>query len=235
MFCLAYISTLTTDPVVHLVGASPADKTLVADITTYQDDFKDLLDDSLFNRSKLFIDTNGIAAQMSEQFPELGDVSVVLPLVGRRPVLKVAPARPVLVLSASGGPYVVDPKGRILALARETDSSLRQGLPVVRDESGLPIERGSTAITQETIAFIQEVTRQLSHAQVAVESLVLSPQANELHVQLEGQPYFVKFNMKGEGRLQAGTFLAVRERLQGEGKTPAEYIDVRVAEKAFYR
>lgn len=236
LVCLGYVSTLNADPNIQVVGQAAQVETLVSDMSSYRDEFRSVLTDSPFNRSKLFINTDHIARKLSERHPELGEISVVLPLVGRRPVFKVRPAEPAITLSASGGPYVVDTKGRVLAYTRDTNSSITDKLPVVRDESGLPIERGNSVITNETIRFITLVTGQLAHANVRPEALIL-PQTNagELHMRLEGKPYFVKFDMRGQGRLQAGAFIAVKEHLEQQGKTPGEYIDVRVPEKAFYK
>jgi hypothetical protein len=236
LVCLSYISTLSTDANTQVVGQSTKAQTLVTNMSGYQDEFKAALTKSPLSRSKLLINTDGIAEDLSKQFPELGEISVVLPLVGRRPVFKIRPAEPAVTLSASGGPYVVDTKGRVLAYTRDTDSTLTDKLPTVRDESGLPIERGNAVITGSTIAFIRTVTSQLAQAKIQPESLVL-PQTNagELHMRLEGKPYFVKFDMRGEGRLQAGTFIAVKQHLEQQGKAPAEYVDVRVPEKAFYK
>ena len=236
LVCLSYISTLSTDANIQVVGQTVEGQTLVTNLAEYQDEFRAALTESPLNRSKLLIDTDGIAKELSARFPELGDISVVLPLVGRRPVFKIRLAEPAITLSASGGPYVVDTKGRVLAYTRDADSSLTDKLPIVRDESGLPVERGSAVITGATISFIKSVVGQLTQAKIQSESLVL-PQANagELHLRLEGKPYFVKFDMRGEGRLQAGSFIAVKEHLEQQGKTPAEYIDVRVPEKAFYK
>jgi hypothetical protein len=236
VFCLGYASTLSADPNIQVVGQAAQVETLVADLSSYQDDFKAVLTDSPFNRSKLFINTDNIAQEVSKRHPELGEISVVLPLVGRRPVFKVRPAEPAITLSASGGPYVVDTKGRVLAYTRDTNSSITEDLPIVRDESGLPVERGNSVITNDTIRFITLVAGQLTQAKINPEALIL-PQtsAGELHLRLEGKPYFVKFDMRGQGRLQAGTLIAVKEHLEQQGKTPAEYIDVRVPEKAFYK
>ncbi|MGH7241431.1 MAG: hypothetical protein ACREGB_03995, partial [Candidatus Saccharimonadales bacterium] len=69
-----------------------------------------------------------------------------------------------------------------------------------------------------------------------VESMALPPAAYELDVKPAGVGYFVKFNMHEDtARQQAGTFLAVRERLVSQGVTPGSYIDVRLDGRAYYK
>lgn len=232
--CLVYVSTLSTLPQILVVGSQDG-QTLVRDTSIYETEAQEVLERSVLNRSKLLIDTNKLARELGETFPELGDISVILPLVGRRPLAEVRPVRPALVVSGGNDVFVVDERGRAIARAGEVESSIRDPLPVVRDESGLPIEKSKAILPQEVVEFVTTVAHQLRAKQVSVQSLTLPPSVNELHVRLEGKPYFVKFDLRGEGRQQAGAFLAVKDKLEKDNKTPAEYIDVRVPEKAFYK
>jgi uncharacterized Ntn-hydrolase superfamily protein len=56
-----------------------------------------------------------------------------------------------------------------------------------------------------------------------------------LHLRIEGKAYLVKFNLRGDAREEAGAFLAVKQHLERAGKTPEQYIDVRVDNKTYYR
>lgn len=236
---VVYISTLDATPIIQIVSSSSNHQGLVEDGSKYEDEFRDTLADSPLNRSKLFIDTDKIARELTARFPELGEVSVVLPLVGRQPIFKIRPAEPAIVLDTlEGGPYIVDTNGRVLADIRETnDGIVNKQLPVVRDESGLPSEPGRVVMTVETIVFIKSVVEQLEQSGMKLKSIVL-PQTSvgEVDIHPKDKPYFVKFDTKnGEGRKQAGTFLAVKGHLEHAGITPSSYIDVRVPEKAFYK
>jgi hypothetical protein len=52
---------------------------------------------------------------------------------------------------------------------------------------------------------------------------------------MNGVGYFVKFNLHGNAREEAGAFLAVKEYLESSHKTPGEYVDVRVENRAYYK
>jgi len=54
-------------------------------------------------------------------------------------------------------------------------------------------------------------------------------------VKVKGVPYNVKFNLMGDARAEAGTYLAVKQRLEAGHVTPGSYIDVRVDERAYYK
>lgn len=232
--CMVYVATLDTSPKIQSVSGRHG-KTLVQNASSYEDEAAEILARSILNRSKLLIDTDKVAEDLRAAFPELGDISVVVPLVSRRPIIEVRPTQPALIAASSEGAFIVDTEGRVLAKANEVDSSIRDPLPIVRDESGLSIEQGKILLPKETVSFIREVAGQLQAGKIEVESLTLPAVVNELHVRVAGKAYYVKFDIRGEGRGQAGTYLAVKERLEKDNKTPAEYIDVRVSEKAFYK
>jgi hypothetical protein len=232
-FCLIYCSTLSTKPQVQAVGVGATG--LARGIDSYEADLFYLFDKSILNRSKLLIDTEAIAREIQAEFPQLGAVAVVVPLVGRRPVVRVRPATPALMLGTLEGVMVVDENGRIMAEARDLESSVKDKLPTVQDESGLSLEKGKYAFPRETVAFIQEVTAQLDAQRLSVQAMTLPPIPNELHIRLENTPYYVKFDMRGKGRVQAGTLVATKKKLDGGKQTPREYIDVRIPGKAYYK
>jgi hypothetical protein len=234
ILCLLYISTLSATPKIQVVGQT-TDRTLVRDIGSYEDDIRAVFASAVINRSKLLIDSDAVAGDVQQEYPELGEVSVILPLVSRRTIVQVRPAAPTLILSTSSGAYVIDTEGRAVIKSAEVESSVRDKLPVVRDESSLPVEEGKTVLPKETIAFITSISSQLAAKGMPVQSLVLPSTANELHLRIPDKPYFVKFDVRGEGRQSIGTYLAVKSWLEKENKAPNEYIDVRVPEKAFYR
>lgn len=234
LLCLGYILTLDTNAKIHVVG-DQRELGLMAGIEAYEAGVQEVFASSFANQSKLLINTDAIADDLREKYPELGDVAVVLPFIGRRPVVQVQPARPALVLGTTNGGFVVDETGRIIADAEDADSSIRDKLPALQDESGLQLERGNYALKAETVRLIQEVALQLQDKDIEIQTMTLPTTPNELHVRVAGKPYFVKFNLRGEGREQAGAYIATKEKLEADGAAPRQYIDVRVPGKAYYK
>lgn len=199
-------------------------------ITATQTAFK-----SLLNSNKLTVNTQKISADLQKQFPELKAVSVSLPVVGNRPVVYIQPTIPELILVSSQGMFLLDNNGRALITGNQVTKLDELEVPVVTDESNLPIELGKIALPRSTATFITEVFGQLKAKGLRVSSLVLPPGSSELHVRIQGAGYFVKYNLHGNAREEAGAFLAVKAQLERERKTPHEYIDVRVENKAYYK
>lgn len=229
---------LTRDPVIVVhERADGRQLLLLRSQETYQDTAREVLAGSLTNTNKLTINTGQVAAQLRDRFPELAHVSVVLPIIGNQPAIHIQTARPKLVLASTrtGGVFLIDSAGRAIMDATKVTVSVKEKLPVVQDQSGLSVAVGDNALPSDNVDFITEVIGQLSAKGIRVTSMVLPPGSSELDVWIDGVPYFVKFNLRGDARVGAGTFLAVKQQLERENKTPGSYIDVRVENKAYYR
>lgn len=228
---------LARDPVIVVHELANGRQLLLRSREVYRDAARDILAGSLANTNKLTINTGQIAKELQEKFPELAHVSVVLPIFGSQPAIHIQTARPALVLASSrtGGVFLVDDSGRAIMDAAKVAASVKEKLPVVQDQSGLSVSVGSGALPGSNVDFITEVIGQLSAKGIRVTSMVLPAVASELDIWIEGAPYFVKFNLRGDARVEAGAFLAVKQQLEREGKTPSSYIDVRVENKAYYR
>jgi hypothetical protein len=190
---------------------------------------------TLLNGNKLTVDTAKIASNLKQRFPELKVVSVSLPIIGNQPVVYIQPAVPKLILVGQSGMFVLDSDGRSLMPANQVTGLDSLQIPVVNDQSGLTLESGRMALPSGTVAFITEVVEQLRAKNTKLISITLPQGTNELHVRPEGVGYFVKYNLHGNAREEVGTYLAAKAKLDREGKTPAEYIDVRVENRAYYK
>lgn len=209
------------------------------DLSTYQAAADRLLARSIWNRNKLTINTAAIDRQLLAQFPELVSVHTALPLLAHRPVVYLQTAQPALILSTAKGDFLIDSAGKALLSGTDTaagkvDSAA--GLPRVTDTSGLNVRLGRQALTRENVEFIQTVVAQLKARGVTIEGMTLPPGTSQLDVKIAGQPYYVKFNLHSDtARQQAGTYLATIAQLKRQGIMPAQYIDVRVDGRAYYR
>ena len=202
----------------------------------YQQAATAILAKSLANTNKLTIDIAQIAQDMQKQFPEIERVTIQLPVFGHQPVFYIQPARPALLFKTlDGGLFIVDTSGRALMNASQAPKVEKLGLVMVSDQSGLPVVLGQTALPSGNVTFITEVVSQLKARRISLKGAVLAGGGSELDLSISGKPYIVKFNMRGDARAEAGTYLAVKQYLESHHKTPGSYIDVRVDNRAYYR
>ncbi len=229
----------TTPKVVSLVQTS--DAPFMQDSGVYARKASELFDATAANRNKLTVDSSQIAAQLKREFPELQDVSVLLPLFGDQPTIYIRPAEPALMLSAGSGTFVIDENGRAVAEAATGSSSSMTTLriPLVTDQSGIQVKAGSQVLPRSSTVFIRTVVAQLKAQKIGIKSLVLPAVASELDVYVLDAPYFVKYNMHDANAqtaaLQAGTYAATLKHLAKQGIVPTQYIDVRLEGRAYYK
>lgn len=228
------LSLSTTVRVMPLTSGTS--DTFLHDTATYEQAARQLLAESVWNRNKVTVNTTRLNQQLLAQFPELSAVSVTLPLLNQRPIVYLQVSEPALILATPGGSYVLNDTGKALLLTSQLPGAVKLNLPTVTDQSGLQVRLNRQALTTDNMDFIRTVIGQLSAKQLVPTSFTLPPAASQLDVRLSGQPYMIKFNLQSrDARQQVGTFLATRAKLQSQHITPAEYIDVRVDGRAYYK
>jgi hypothetical protein len=213
-------------------------QTLLRNNKIYQTTADQLLGDSVWNHSKLTVNTARLKQQMLAQFPELDSVNVTLPLFSHSPVVYIVPAKPVLVLASSdNGALVIAADGKAILRTDAGDPVIAQlHLPKVEDQSGFNIQANRQVLPVSQIVFIQNILAQLQAKGYGISNLTLPPASSELDVRLAGQTYIIKFNLQSNSpREQAGTFIAAVNSLKRQNITPGKYVDVRVPGRAYYQ
>lgn len=231
--CLLYASVLDSTPRVS-IAVSENGKTLQRPADTYSNYISSQLDGSIFNKSKLTFNSQSLTAALTGHFPEIDSAVVTLPLLGHKPVVRLAITSPAFVLASQSGAYYISSQGVPLVKVSEVADSVTD-LATISDQTNLPITVGTQVLPEATVTFIREVIQQLEATETSFESVVLPVEANEIQVRPTGKPYVIRFNSLEDARTQVGTYRAVQQRLEGSGVAPAEYIDVRVAERAYYK
>ncbi len=226
-----YLSLLTLAPKVVVSG----DATLIRDTKEYSQTARDMTS-NIGSRNKLSINRQKISADMQQRFPELSTVSVTTPLFSPFATIHVTLSQPALLLKSGSDAYVIDNSGRTLLNTRQSSTVLAEDkLLTVNDISNTAIEVGKPALTSEQVAFILELRHQSEAKQLTVESASLLGGGGELTVRYAGYPYYVKYNLNEDARKSFGTFIATKEYVEKANTKPSEYIDVRIAERAYVK
>lgn len=232
---LGYASLLGANPKIVLLE-DEATTYFLQDSEVYRRTAAESLSKSLFNRNKLTVDTAAVRLSLLKHHPEIKNVSVSLPFFGRQPKVYIEPYKPSFILTTTySNAYLLDATGRALANTNQIADVENLGVPTLQDKTGNQIELGKRAIPGSTVTFLQTVRTALKAKGVETATLSLPAAAYQADVAIAGQPYVVKFNLVNDALQQAGTYLAVRNRLQAEKVTPAQYIDVRVPDRAYYK
>ncbi len=232
--CALYSLSLSTNA--RFTMTNPRGVPLLRAKQEYQDELAKLLGGSLLNQNKITIDTDKLTSEFANKFPELDKVEIVLPFMGRRPVVEATTSTPALFLSTSSGTYVIDGKGRAVIDSKSLPADARAlAIPTVKDQADIDVGVGKAVLSKQDVAFITSLYQQFAAKQMSVSSVELPPLASELRVRVSGKPYYIKFSLLTDSRVAVGQYLALDEVLTAKRITPSEYVDSRVEEKIYYK
>lgn len=187
----------------------------------------------LKNHTKLTVDEQAIVQNIKKQFPEVTVASVGLPLLGQKPTVRLNISAPSFSLNVGSQRYIVDKAGVAVDLA--TKLPLLKNLPVVDDQSGFNVRVGNQVLSTSSVAFITQLVAQSKLSKVPISSITLPPLAQELDVRTSDKPYYTKFYLGGDPSIQIGQFLAARHQFDATHQDPADYLDVRVSGKIYFK
>lgn len=231
LIIIVYLSSLSGKP--HVVVRNG--QTPVRDTGMYTKTAADLTN-NIASRSKFTINREKIGDELQKSYPEILAAKVTTPLFGRSANIELQIAKPVLLLNSGADTYVLDSRGiAVLDITKERPAFKAADLPLITDQSSTQIQIGKPALTSEQVSFASEIRHQSTAKQLTVESMQLTTGGGELNVRYSNIPYFVKYNLNEDPRKSFGTFFSTKEYLD-QKKTPiAEYIDVRIPERAYVK
>lgn len=239
VICCSVVMSLSSDAKVVSVATNStgSNRLFLQNTAIYQQAVQKLFASNVLNKNKLTVDTARITKDLQNQFPELQNVSIALPLIGHRPIVYLQPANPILFLTTQGGGlFILDKSGRaVVGGAEATAQTGKLPIPTVHDSSGVAVKTGQVALPSNDISFIIQVLGQLQAKSLQITSLDLPAGASELDVHFQGVGYSARFNMQGDAREQAGAFLAAKQYNDLHHVTPSQYMDARVPQRVYYR
>lgn len=186
----------------------------------------------MLSHTKLTLNRSELVDQLKNQYPMIQQASISYSLLSWHPIvtLGLEPAR--LVLESSAGSYLIGASGIVIGKANQTEEAR---LPALEDQSGLKPKFGGSVLPASYMDFIDGLLAQLGSNDVKPSKLVLPAASTELDLYPSGKGYFVKFNLRGQAREEAGTYLAAASYLAKQKITPTNYIDARLPGRVYYK
>jgi len=216
---------------------SPKPRIIVSNQTFHRNSDYQAYANQLFsqikNRNKITYDEKAVVLAMEKRFPEITSISTELPIFSEQPTLRIAISKASLRVRSGSNNYIVDSQGVIVAHAGQLAAA--GSLPQIIDQSGFNSKIGQPLLNVGAVDFIRTVMAEIKAAKVPVSAMTLPPVAQELDLRTSDRPYFVKFYLGGDALVQAGQYLAARNHFNQTGQQPAQYLDVRVGGKIFYK
>lgn len=86
-----------------------------------------------------------------------------------------------------------------------------------------------------TITTVRALLDRTEKYDVRIDRLIIPAAPREVHLQPIGDDYIVKFSTERGAGDQLKELAAIRRHLKARNRTPNDYIDVRIADRAYYR
>ncbi len=230
MLC-GYLSYLRTDKV------NVQNSGVKLSLNQIESDSLDYLNSSIFNKSKLTLKRKGLESYIKNRNNYVSNVDVRTKIFSNKVFLNVTLNQPSLVITDGSKLYLVADNGLILSdITTNKDQAISQlNLPLVQDQTAVRLEVGKPALSQEQVKYIREIIYQTEKSGIKTESITLAEGGSQINVKYGGLSYYVKYNFYEDARRSAGAFIATKQQLEAEKALPSEYIDVRVAERAYVK
>lgn len=146
-------------------------------------------------------------------------------------VVEVTERKPSLLWQSGEQVNVLDIDGTVIGSAGERFKQL----PVVIDSKNVPVRVGDRVVSGSFIQFCDDVVTQLqSSLAIGVSRITVPDTTSEVHV-TTSKGYVVKFDTTRSAISELNDLKNVLSELDRLRKVPAEYIDLRIPGKAYYK
>ncbi len=229
-----YLLTLSTKPNIIVVNNSPGTQLISKDLLQKKAEAE--LKKSILNRFKHTFNEQKLESALLDLSPEISFVKVTSDALKHNPQIRVEFSEPSLLLSTGSNLYVVGSSGKVLAdITKSKEGFKVDSLPLVQDNSNIEITSGKIALTSDQVKYMREIKYQTDQKQINTSTMTIVAGGSQLDVRYGGLNYYVKYNLFEDPRQSSGVFIATKEKLEQDGIIPAEYIDVRVPERAYIK
>ena len=187
-----------------------------------------LVHSSIGQGNELTIDTGALASKLQQVDPRLKDVNVVRHWPHGL-IITVQLKQPSLAWSSDGQDYVLDKDGTAIG-----QLAAGSKLPVVTDDSNLPVTLGSVVAPSEFVAYVTELVPELKANGVAVANIDIKDTTFDLYV-TTGAGYQLIFDTTRTVASEIVDYKTVMQTLAKQHQTPSKYIDLRIQGRAYWQ
>jgi hypothetical protein len=237
-----FASTLSTTPAISIKNSAPKYRDQIA----YTNFASDYLQRSLVSQSKLLFRSADFEQAMRQEFPEIDQISAIIPLGGRKLDVNMTLSTPLAIVMNGSEKGIVDSTGTLVTtnVNRLLIDSQNDSLPQLRFSTPQDnFSSGSVLLTSTEIELLQLILSELQSADLVIDSagslqvseFLFNVSDGQLEVRFTGQPFYVKYSVYTDVRVQVGTMVQTFKQLNREGQFPTSYIDVRVPEKVYVK
>jgi cell division septal protein FtsQ len=125
--------------------------------------------------------------------------------------------------------YLVDRDGTVIDMLPEGTS-----LPVVTDNSNLPVKIGQRIVTGKFVAFVSDISPKVVASGYKITKIEVRETTLDLYVTTD-KGYQLIFDTSRAASEEIADLRGVQATLAAQRRTPIAYIDLRIPSKAYYK
>jgi hypothetical protein len=231
--CLVvFATTLNTSPVVEL----RKNNAKYYESQIYEQKAQEIIKSNFLNRSKLLFQQTSFENQLKVAFPEISNVTPVMPLGGRSLTVIISVSEPFAYVSSGENTGIMNGEG---VLVVKNGQSLPQDLIKLRfTEPQSNFEVGSRILTGSEVELISLLDSEMSDLTfkdgsiAEIDNILFNVADGQLEARLKNKNFYIKLSTFSDSEIQVGGAKATLRQLDKEDKLPSQYIDVRVPGRA---
>ncbi len=182
-----------------------------------------------FGRNTLLLSTGSLSDYMIEAEPGLKEVKIDRQGLNSINIV-IAERQPTLNWKAGGTTYLLDLDGTVIGESKGPYVKL----PTVTDSTNLPVEAGKRVAPSSFVSFCAGMYKRLPEAGVKPVDMIVPETTTEVNFKTD-KGYLIKMDTTRTVEGELNDLKAVQEELAKAKKVPAEYIDLRIENKAYYK
>jgi hypothetical protein len=211
-----------------LIAAQTSQKQLNAQ--SYQATIYKYFDDHPIERFGFLLDPSNLEVQLKREHAEILSTTVDRAWYGGNVRVGIFFRQPLLVWKTGTQQFYVDNQGIAFTYNHFTEPPV-----AVTDQTGLPPDQTGAVASTRFIRFLGRMVGAVNeYKKGRVVGVIIPPSTREIDLKLEGRSYPIKTNSDRDPMQQAEDIANTLKFIDEKGIKP-QYIDLRVAHKAYYK
>lgn len=205
--------------------------------SVYLQSIEEYIDENIPLRQSWLLDTEALERQLQDKHPEVQSLIVQSRLIHTATVVQIQFRKPAFVLATGENNLFIDKNGVLFTINHYKNVDINR-LPAVENMANGVAQTGDRIVTASVAQSVAQLYALLPgvYGDGAVVSTVLLPRsAREVYIKMSTQPYIIKFSVERPVSQQIGELRSLLEYMRSTSTNPAEYIDIRIEGKAFYK
>jgi hypothetical protein len=200
------------------------------DVKAYQNTILKYFNDHPMERFGFLLDSANLQAQLKASHTEVANTTIERDWYGGNLRVTLFFRKPLLMWRTGSKQFYVDAQGIAFAYNHFAEPDV-----AVTDQTGLPPDQSGIIASTRFIRFLGRMVGAVNdYKKGRVTSVIIPPSTREIDLRLEGREYPIKTNSDRDPLQQAEDIANALAFLDSHGIKP-QYIDARVAHKAFYK